>query len=538
MSLKALLAAAAALLLAAQPASGAPGGSSPKIRIETGWVAGVSRDGVSAFLGLPYAAPPVGALRWRPPAPPARWTGVRPATAFQPACMQRGVSMPGEPPPRISEDCLYLNVWTPRAARKGAPVIVWIHGGGYSNGATALPLYWGDRLAKRGVVVVSLAYRLGPLGYLAHPDLSREGGGASGDYGLMDQIAALTWVRNNIKAFGGDPDRVTIAGQSAGAMSVSQLIASPAAKGLFQRAIAQSGGLFEPLALAPSYQLKQAEEDGLAYAATLGAASVEDLRRLPAARLLEGQASLVTHPVIGTPVLPLSPYDAYAGGRQTLVPVLIGYNAEEARSLADLQSITAATYAADLARTWGPLPETIVAAYPYADDLSARQARANLERDLRFGWDMWAWARLQAARGAPAWLYRFDQRPPFPAGSVRAGWGASHFAELWYMFDHLDQEPWTWTARDRRLADVMAAYWVNFARTGDPNAKGLPPWPAYDPATDLVQRLGASITTGANPDLPGLRAFDRTYGALRGPVRAEPPPAEPPSSRPRPQARS
>jgi para-nitrobenzyl esterase len=519
MSIRAFVAAAAALLWFAPVAYADPRPPSPKVRIETGWVSGARDDGVSAFLGLPYAAPPVGALRWRPPAPAASWTGVRKATGFQPACMQTGVSMPGEPPPRISEDCLYLNVWTQQVGRRGAPVIVWIHGGGYSNGATALPLYWGDRLARRGVVVVSLAYRLGPFGYLAHPDLSREGEGASGDYGLMDQIAALTWVRNNIAAFGGDPARVTIAGQSAGAMSVSQLIASPAAGGLFQRAIAQSGGLFEPLALAPAYQLKQAEQDGLAYAASLGASSVEDLRRLPAARLLEGRAGLVTHPVVGPPVLPISPYDAYVSGRQTRVPVLVGYNAEEARSLTDLKAITAASYAKDLARAWGPLPEGIVAAYPYADDMSARQARADLERDLRFGWDMWAWARLQAASGAPAWFYRFDQQPPFPAGSVRAGWGASHFAELWYMFDHLGQEPWAWTPQDRRLADIMAAYWVNFARTGDPNGKGLPPWPVYDPRTDQVQRLGAAIATGSNPDIRGLQAFDRTYGALRAAAR-------------------
>ncbi|WP_304164709.1 carboxylesterase/lipase family protein [Phenylobacterium aquaticum] len=507
---------AAAIALALGMAGVARAGA-PLVHAEAGWVRGATAGGVTAYLGLPYAAPPLGERRWRPPAAPAPWTGVRDATAFQPACLQTGVSMPGEAPPRISEDCLYLNVWTPRTVpRAGAPVMVWIHGGGYSNGSTAMPLYAGDRLARRGVVVVSLAYRLGPLGYLAHPDLSREGGGASGDYGLMDQIAALEWVKANIAAFGGDPGRVTIFGQSAGAMSVSLLIASPQAEGLFQRAIGQSGGVFEPLALAPAYQLPQAERDGEAYAGSLGVTSLQALRALPAARLLEGKADLVSHPVVGPPVLPLSPADAFAAGRVNRVPVLVGYNAQEARALTDLARVTAANYATELTRAWGPLPPGIVAAYPFVDDVGARQARADLERDLRFGWDMWAWAQLQAASGSPVWLYRFDQRPPFPAGSVRAGWGPSHFAELWYMFDHLDQEPWAWTRDDRKLARVMASYWVNFARTGNPNGGGLPPWPGFDPSTDQVQRLGPSVATVANPDLASLSAFDRTYEVLRG----------------------
>ncbi|WP_421934833.1 carboxylesterase/lipase family protein [Phenylobacterium sp.] len=508
---KTALAAAVSLLFAASALAAAP-----TARTETGVVRGVTTGEVSAYLGLPYAAPPIGPLRWRPPQPAKPWSSLRPATSFAPACLQTGVSMPGETPPKTSEDCLYLNVWAPaHPPEGGAAVIVWIHGGGYANGATAMPLYAGDRLARKGVVVVSLAYRLGPLGFLAHPALSAEGGGTSGNYGLMDQIAALEWVHRNIAAFGGDPGNVTIAGQSAGAMSVSLLMASPRAKGLFQRAIGQSGGVFEPLQLAPGYQLPQAEKDGVGYAASVGAKSLADLRALPAERLLGGGTGKVTHPVIEPAVLPRSPYDAFVAGRQNSVPILVGYNAEEARSLADVSKVSAATFAADLSRAWGPLPPGIVAAYPFTTDDEARHARIALETDLRFGWDMWAWARLQAKAGQPVYFYRFDRAPPFPAGT-RAGWGASHFAELWYMFDQLDQEPWAWTPADRRLADAMSSYWVNFARTGNPNGQNLPSWPAFTLAQGNMLSLGDSIVASQPPVPAPIQAFDATYGAVRG----------------------
>src|ERR1700741_4337430 len=273
--------------------------------------------------------------------------------------MQVGVSMPGETAPAVSEDCLYLNIWTPaKAAHEQLPVIVWIYGGGYINGSASMPLYWGDRLAQKGVIVVTIAYRLGPLGFLALPELTRESPQrSSGNYGLMDQVAALEWIQRNISAFGGDPRRVTIAGQSSGAMSVSVLMASPRAKGLFQRAIGESGGLFEPLQLAPKYLLANAEQDGEKYVASLGVTSLEELRRLPAARLLGGgDAGGVTHPVIEPYLLPTAPYDAFASGQQNDVPLLIGSNAEEARSLTDVTHTTAATFAADIERSLGQLP--------------------------------------------------------------------------------------------------------------------------------------------------------------------------------------
>ena len=280
---------------------------------ESGAISGVRENGLDVYKGVPFAAPPVGDLRWRPPAPVPPWTGTRKADAFAPACMQVGVSMPGETPPAVSEDCLYLNIWTPaKSAQEHLPVIVWIYGGGYINGSASMPLYWGDQLAHKGVIVVTIAYRLGPLGFLAHPELTRESPHhSSGNYGLMDQIAALEWIQRNIAAFGGDPKSVTIAGQSSGAMSVSILMASPLAKGLFQRAIGESGGLFEPLQLAPKYLLANAERDGEKYAASLGAASLQELRRLPAA-LLTGNAGGIVHPVIEPYVLPVSPYEAFS----------------------------------------------------------------------------------------------------------------------------------------------------------------------------------------------------------------------------------
>jgi para-nitrobenzyl esterase len=491
-----------------------------QVPTESGTVSGVSANGLSVYKGIPFAAPPVGDLRWRPPVHAAPWTGTRKADAFAPACMQVGVSMPGETPPAVSEDCLYLNIWTPAKAKTSnehLPVIVWIYGGGYINGSASMPLYWGDRLAQRGVIVVTISYRLGPLGFLALPELTRESPyHSSGNYGLMDQIAALEWIQRNIAAFGGDPKCVTIAGQSSGSISVSILMVSALAKGLFQRAIGESGGLFEPLQLAPKFLLANAERDGEKYAVSLGAPSLKELRRLPAS-LLTGNAGGIVHPVIEPYVLPQSPYEAFTSGRQNDVPLLIGSNADEARAMLDVRHVTAKTFDSDLEHSVGQLPPALMAAYPHATDEEAQQAQLGLERDLRFGWDMWAWARLQAGTGkSPVFYYSFRQQPPFPASSVYAGWGASHFAELWYVFDHLDQSPWNWTAADRKLAEEMSSYWVNFARSGDPNGPSLPSWAAFTNTESKVQYLAAPITVGGVANIHELRVFDSVYTTVRG----------------------
>src|SRR5580658_2473220 len=310
--------------------------SAQRVVTESGTISGIRANGLSIYKGIPFAAPPVEDLRWRPPVHAASWTGTRKADAFAPACMQVGVSMPGETPPVVSEDCLYLNLWTPaKTAHEHLPVIVWIYGGGYINGSASMPLYWGDRLARKGVIVVTIAYRLGPLGFLVLPELTQESPHhSSGNYGLMDQIAALEWIQRNIAAVGGDPKNVTIAGQSSGSISVSILMASPLARGLFHRAIGESGGLFEPLQLGPQFLLANAEHDGEKYAVSLGAPSVGELRGLPAS-LLTGNAGGIVHPVIEPWLLPATPYETFTSGQQNDVPLLIGSNAEEARALVD-----------------------------------------------------------------------------------------------------------------------------------------------------------------------------------------------------------
>jgi len=496
-------------------------------RTDAGLVEGVGGARLTVYKGVPFAAPPVAALRWREPQPVPAWRGVRKADRFAPACMQSGVSMPGETLTVVSEDCLYLNIWSPaRGASERLPVMVWIYGGGFSNGSASMPLYWGDKLARKGVVVVTIAYRVGPFGYLALPELTRESPHhSSGNYGLEDQIAALGWVKRNIAAFGGDPERVTIAGQSAGAASVSMLMASPLAAGLFQRAIAESGGVFEPIRLAPGFLLANAERDGETYAGSVGAKSLAELRALPATVLLKGKSDPINHPVIEPYALPASPYEVFAAGRQKDAPILIGSNADEARSLiADLASVRAATFAADIAKRWGQLPPQLLAPYPHATDAEAVKARLDFERDLRFGWDIWTWARLQAATAkSGVYYYHFTHTPPFPAGSVYAGWGPSHFAELWYVFDHLDQAPWRWTAADRRLANAMSSYWVNFVKSGDPNGAGLPRWPRFDDASGRVLYLDDPITVGGVANLDTLTAFDAVYSQVRGAPAPGPP---------------
>jgi para-nitrobenzyl esterase len=490
------------------------------VRTDAGIVEGVRTGRLTVYKGIAFAAPPVGSLRWREPQPVNSWNGVRKADKFASACMQTGVSMPGETPAAVSEDCLYLNIWTPtQNADARLPVMVWIYGGGFSNGSASMPLYWGDRLARKGTLVVTFGYRVGPFGFLSHPELTRESPHhTSGNYGLLDQIAALRWVQRNIRAFGGDPGCVTIFGQSAGAASVSILMASPLAKGLFQRAIGQSGGLFEPLQLAPNYLLANAEREGEAYAASLGGHSVSELRAFPASELLKGKAGEISHPVIEPYVLPESPYDAFVASRQNDVPLLIGSNADEARSLVpDLNTIKASTFTADIAKRWGPLPQQLLAAYPHATDEEAAKARLDFERDLRFGWDVWAWARLEATKGRNSvYYYHFAHKPPFPKGSVYEGWGASHYADLWYMFDHLDQEPWRWSTADRKLADVMSSYWVNFAKSGNPNGAGLPRWPEFTSPDNSVLYLNDPTYTDGVPNLKTLDVFDKVYAQIRG----------------------
>lgn len=375
--------------------------------------------------------------------------------------------------------------------------------------------------------MVSLNYRGGPFGFLAHPELTRESGrGASGNYGLLDQIAALEWVHRNIAAFGGDPKRVTVFGQSAGSMSISLLMTSPLADGLFQQAIGQSGGVFIPPEASPAgatFLLKGAERQGEQLAAALGAHSLAAMRALPASDILAAQKRGADHFIIDGYVLPREPYQVFAAGRQQAMPVLLGWNADEGSSFLAGQAVKASTFAADLRRDFGQLPPPLLAAYPAATDVEARSSRAALERDLRFGYDMWTWARLQASSGrGKVFAYHFAHTPPYPAGSRFADWGAGHGTELRYVFGHLDQEPWRWTRFDRELSELMATYWTNFAKHGDPNGPDLPTWPRFTAENERMLQLHDPVRVGVVPNRPALAVMDAIFTAARG-SRSPPP---------------
>jgi para-nitrobenzyl esterase len=373
------------------------------------------------------------------------------------------------------------------------------------NGTASTPLYAGDALARRGVIVVTANYRLGALGFLAHPALSRESPNkVSGNYGLFDQLAALNWVKRNIAAFGGDPGNVTVFGQSSGSISISVLSASPLARGLFRRAIGQSGGLFEPLELAPDFALAGAEKDGAAFAARLGATSIDALRRKSAADVTAARFS--PHAVIDGHLLREPPFDALAGGRGNEVDILIGSNAEEGLAFLAGRVVTAANLSALLAQDFPPFIVSLIGPSAPADDAAAKAAFVAFEGDMRFGWDMLAWARLNAAAGrSKTFLYRFAHAPPGTAG-------ANHGAEMAYVFAHPAA---AWTEGDHKLADAIGAYWTNFAKRGDPNAPELPAWPAFTGAREDALLIGGEIRAGALPNADDLTAIDRLYATVR-----------------------
>ena len=456
----------------------------PVIAAPAGQVRGTLQDGVRVFRGLPYAQPPVGALRWRPPQAPAPWSGVRDAADFGAACMQP--ASPFSTHAAVSEDCLFLNIWTPQQAR-GAPVLVWIHGGSLVSGSGAEAVYDGARLARQGVIVVSINYRLGALGWMAHPALSAESAEhVSGNYGLMDQVQALRWVRDNIGAFGGDPRRVTIAGQSAGALSVLYLMAAPEARGLFDGAISQSGYMIAMPELRDGHftDWPDAESLGAALADRLGAPDLAALRALPAQDIVSGAAGGGYFPLgtIDGAWLPRQLVDVFDRGEQARVPLLTGYNAGEIRSLPILLPPApedADAYVHEIRTRYGDLADAFLALYPASD---IRESMMATTRDAMYGWTAERLARTQRAAGAPAFLYLFDHG--YPAAD-EAGFHAFHGAELPYVFGTSGSLPAWWpaipdTASERRLSDAILKYWVAFVRDGRPQAHGEPSWPLYD----------------------------------------------------------
>ena len=479
------------------------------IAIDGGTVEGVRADGVVAYKGIPFASPPVGALRWHPPAPPQPWTGVKIADRFAPICLQRGSYPDDAPPEPMNEDCLYLNVWVPDGIPPGAklPVMVWIYGGGLLNGTASTPLYAGDKLARRGVIVVTANYRLGALGFLAHPALTQESPEkVSGNYGLLDQIAALQWVKQNVAAFGGDPGNVTVFGQSSGSISISVLTASPLARGLFRRAIGQSGGLFEPIELAPEFTLKGAEERGAAFANRLGATSLAALRAKPGTEIVA--ARFFPNAVSDGHVLHEPPYDAYAAGRTNDVDLLVGSNADEGLYFLGGRTITRANLTKQLEADFPSFIVSLIGPPTPANDRDARAAFVAFQGDMRFGWDMLAWARLHAMRSrGRTYLYHFGRTPPGEAG-------ASHGTEMAYVFGHPSPKA-PWTDADWKLANTMAAYWTNFAKTGDPNGADVPSWPTFTRARENALLIGHDVRAGALPNAGDLASIDRLYEAVR-----------------------
>jgi para-nitrobenzyl esterase len=485
-------------------------------KVEGGVVQGVAEGGLAVYKGIPFAAPPVGGLRWKAPQPVVAWSGVRNADKYAPACSQ---SMGGPPPGGTSEDCLYLNIWTPaRSAGEKLPVLVWIYGGGFNGGATSYPVHDGAKLAKRGVVLVSVSYRVGVLGFFAHPGLSAESPSrSSGNYGLLDMIAGLRWISRNIAAFGGDPARVTIFGESAGGIAVSMLCASPVAKGLFHGAISQSGGSFGPSNRNPQpgenmRRLAEAEASGVEFAKAVGASALEDLRALAPAKLLEARRDQrgMAWPIVDGYVIPDDQYRLYEAGRFNDTPILVGYNSDEGLSFTRVR--TADEYAAGVRERYGPFADRLLAAYPVAGDRVTKTAR-DLARDSAFGWHTWSWARLQSAHGkGKAYYYYFDQHPPRTPGTPEADHGTPHGADVSYVFENLEGTP---TSADRHISETMAAYWTNFAKRGNPNGEGLPAWPAFSDGNPLVMYLGPTVRTGPVPSADSLKVLDQYFSWRR-----------------------
>lgn len=489
---------------------------SDPISVEQGKLSGTAGKnlGVRVYRGIPFAAPPVGDLRWKPPQPPAAWQGVREAKEFSNACWQTpypaGSIYQSKLPP-LSEDCLYLNIWTPaKSAKDRLPVMVWIHGGGFTRGSGTGATYDGENLAHKGVVLVTINYRLGMLGFFAHPALTAESPQhSSGNYALLDQVAALKWVRKNIAAFGGNPDHVTIFGESAGSWAVNALMASPLAKGLFHSAIGESGGVF-----APMKSLADAEKAGEQLASALNAAqdTLKTLRSKPAEELLKASNTPTTSAIVDGWVLPQDVQTIFSQGKQNDVPLLVGNNADEGTTLAPQgATLTSAVFTSGTQQRYGSQAEQFLKIYPAASDSEAVTSFYSAYRDQVFGWEMRTWARMAARTGHHrVYEYYFSHRPPGPQS---ARLRAFHGCELPYVFGNFIW-PFPWDDADHKLSETVSTYWTNFAKTGDPNGAGLVKWPVYDADTDQVLEIGDQIGVRSQVNKAGLDFFDSYYHAL------------------------
>lgn len=497
--------------------------TNPRVKLASGTLEGVTESsGIRSYKGIPFAQPPVGDLRWREPQPVKNWQGTRQANAFGPRAMQRAIF--GDMNFRsngVSEDCLYLNVWTPaKSEKERLPVLVYFYGGGFVAGDGSEPRYDGESMARRGIVALTVNYRLGVFGFMAHPELTKESPNkASGNYGLLDQQAALRWVKDNIAAFGGDPNRVTIAGESAGSISVSAQMASPLSKNLMAGAIGESGSLLGTLS---PVSLADAEKLGVAFASQVGAKSLAELRAMSAEKLLEATANPAT-PRFGLTVdgyfLPKSPREIFAAGEQARVPLLAGWNSEEMsyRFMLGAEAPTPDNYRKAVEKLYGDQAAEVLRLYPGNTEEEARQSATDLSGDRFIGFSTWKWIDMHAKTGGKP-VYRYLYARPRPAMTPEMGnatpglaggvirnngdapkappaTGAVHSAEIEYAMGNLaSNKVYAWTPDDYKVSETMQAYFANFIKTGNPNGSGLPNWSAVDGGKD-VQVMHIDVNT-------------------------------------------
>ena len=477
----------AGLVLAQQP---------DPVKIEDGLLQGTLENGVMVYRGIPYAAPPVGKLRWRAPCPPVPWKGVRKADKFSANPMQVMVNELGpwtkeyQPQGAVSEDCLYLNVWTTaKSSKEKYPVLMYIPGGAFTGGSGDVPVYNGEHLAKEGLVVVTINYRVGVFGFLALPELTKESEHHfSGNYGLLDQVAALEWIRKNISAFGGDPNKVTIMGQSAGAASVNYLTASPLAKGLFIRAIAESG---TNARIGPGESLALAEQNGERFAKAMGAASLAELRAIPAAILVDSAKNKYHFlPIVDGWFLPKSVDDIFMAAEQSDVTTMTGWVADEGSFSNTYAKISSQEFRKQVRQQAGVQADEILKLYPASTEAETAVSQKKLARDISMV-SMYLWA-VKREKTCKTNIYTYLFMHPQP-GATKERYQTFHSSELPYIFENLNQSPRPWTEQDRKIAQTMSAYWTNFIKTGNPNANGLPKWPAFSAKPAETMELGDKI---------------------------------------------
>jgi len=463
------------------------------VKVEGGLLQGTFEDGLAVYTGIPYAAPPVGELRWRPPRPPVPWEGVRTADKFSanPVQVMRSELGPWtaeyQPQGAVSEDCLYLNIWTAaKSSKEKRPVVMYIPGGAFTGGSGNVPVYNGENLAKKNLVVVTVNYRVGVIGFLAHPELTKESGhNSSGNYGLLDQVAALEWIKGNISVFGGDPTRVTIMGQSAGATSVHFLTASPLAKGLFIRAIAQSGS---NAMIGPGESLKSAEQTGVRFAEATGAASLAALRAMPATDLIAStKDGFHFLPIVDGWFLPKSVDEIFTSGEQSDVATLTGWVADEGSFNDGYGKVPVEEFRTQVRQQTGSQADEILKLYPASTEAEGAESQKMFARDMSMvSMDLWAIKREKTCK-TNVYTYLFMHPQP---GVTKERYWTFHSSELPYIFDNLNQSPRPWTAEDEKIAETMSNYWTNFIATGDPNGKGLQKWPALREAPEETMELG------------------------------------------------